>query len=217
MNQIQQNVGSGIEANNHQIPGAPKKKNRTLQFYKFLFYSMKIEIKVHEFYDLIRFSNQSEISLWILSVILYMNSPSDFSNVFIWIHLLHVIRGLIGFFILLKLPRSFNVVEAMRNVPEKDMETKLFNDIARSVVKREVIDKLEGTKCWLITYFSFTFVNFVFDIIDFLYVLASLDKENTPDNKKIILLASLLIDFLYLGKNMYLFTFSYRFFIHILD
>jgi hypothetical protein len=209
MNPIQQHVGSGIDPNSPQIPEAPKKKNRTLQFYKFLFYSMKIEIKVHEFYDLIRFSNQSEISLWILSVILYMNSPNDFSNVFVWIHLFHVIRGLIGFIILLKLPRSFNVVEAMKNVPEKEMETKLFNDIARSVVKREVIDKLEGIKCWLITYFSFTFVNFVFDVIDFLYVLASLDKEDTPDNKKIILLASLLIDFLYLGKIFFSFTFSY--------
>jgi hypothetical protein len=181
-----------------QVP--PQKKNRTLQFYKFLFYSMKVEIKVHEFYDLVRFSNQSEISLWILSLILYLNSPNDFSNVFVWVHLIHIVRGLIGFLVLLKLPRSYDLVEAMRNVPEKEMETKLFNDIVRSVLKKEVIDKLEGIKCWLASYFFFTFINFIFDVIDFLYVLASLDKPDTPNNKKVILLASLIIDFLYLGK-----------------
>ncbi len=161
---------------------------------------MKVEIKVHEFYDLVRFSNQSEISLWILSLILYLNSPNDFSNVFVWVHLIHIVRGLIGFLVLLKLPRSYDLVEAMRNVPEKEMETKLFNDIVRSVLKKEVIDKLEGIKCWLASYFFFTFINFIFDVIDFLYVLASLDKPDTPNNKKVILLASLIIDFLYLGK-----------------
>ena len=164
---------------------------------------MKVEIKVHEFYDLVRFSNQSEISLWILSLILYMNSPSDFSNAFIWIHLIHVVRGLIGFFILIKLPRSYNVVEAMKNVPEKDMETKLFNDIAREVIKKEVIDKMEGMKVMLITYFVLTFINFIFDVVDFLYVLANVDKDGMQNNKKVILLALLIINFLFLSKYHY--------------
>jgi hypothetical protein len=181
-------------------PKNPKKKNRTLQFYKFLFYSMKVEIKVHEFYDLIRFSNQSEISLWILSIILYFNSPPDFSNVFVWIHILHIIRGVFGFLILIKLPRSYNVVEAMKNVPEREMETKLFNDIARDVMKKEVMDKMEGHKCWLIIYFVMTFVNFIFDVIDFLFVLANIDKVGMLNNTKVVMLAFLIIALLYLGK-----------------
>jgi hypothetical protein len=148
-----------------------KKKNRTLQFYKFLFYSIKIEIKINEFVDLVRFANQSEISLWILSLVLYSHSPKEYSNVFIWIHLIHVIRGLIGFLIMLKLPRSYEIVEAMRNVPEKDLEKKLFNDIARNVVKTQVVDKLQTMKNPLIFYFFLTFVNFLFDLIDFCYTL----------------------------------------------
>ena len=56
----------------------PSKKNRTLQFYKFLFYSIKLEIKVHEFVDLVRYANQSEIILWILSLLLYVNTPKNF-------------------------------------------------------------------------------------------------------------------------------------------
>ncbi len=165
---------------------------------------MKIEIKVHEFIDLIRFSNQSEISLWILSVILYFNSPNDFSNTLIWIHFLHVIRGIIGFIILIKLPRTYNVVEAMKNVPEKERETKLFNDILRNVFKTEVLDKMEHMKVWLVVYFIFTFVNFIFDGIDFLYFLANLDRAGLPNNKKIIMLTCLIINFLYLSKFIFL-------------
>ena len=159
---------------------------------------MKIEIKVHEFYDLVRFSNQSEISLWILSIILYFNSPKDFSNVLVWVHIIHVIRGITGFLIMLKLPRSYRVVDAMKEIPEKELETRLFNDLAREVVKKEVIVKLEGMRCWLIFYFILTFINFIFDVIDFLYVLANVDKKGISNNYKVVLLTYLIIAFLYI-------------------
>lgn len=178
----------------------PKKKNRTLQYYKFLLYAMKIEIKMHEFIDLIRFSNQSEISLWILSVVLYFKSPENYSNLFVWIHVIHIIRGLIGFLLMIKLPRSYKLVEAME-VSNKEMETKLFNDIAREVINKEVVVKLQGMKGWMITYFALTFINFVFDLIDFFYCLSNIDKTGQPNNVKIILLTYLAMSFLYLGIN----------------
>ena len=155
---------------------------------------------MHEFFDLIRFSNQSEISLWILSIILYFNSPKDFSNGLVWIHILHIVRGIIGFLCLLKLPRSYAVVESMKNVPENELETKLFNDIARNVVKKEVVEKIEGIKCWLLSYFILTFVNFIFDVIDFLYILSHIDKEGLENNKKVVLLSFLIISVLYIGR-----------------
>jgi hypothetical protein len=176
------------------------KKNRTLQFYKFLFYSMKIEIKINEFVDLIRFSNQSEISLWILSIVLYVNSPKEYSYIFVWIHLLHVLRGLVGFLIMIKLPRSYEIVESMKNVSEKDLETKLFNDIARNVVKKEVIEKIQGMKNFLIFYFGLTFVNFIFDAVDFLYMLSHLDKKGMQNNEKVVTLSLFIIVLLYLCK-----------------
>lgn len=205
-NQNQVGLQQNININQSPIaqPAQPdaikKKKNRTLQFYKFLFYSMKIEIIVNEFVDLVRFANQSEISLWILSLVLYTNSPKEYSNAFIWIHFIHVIRGLIGFFIMLKLPRSYQIVEAMKNVSEKELETKLFNDIARSVVKKEVVEKVHGMKGSLIFYFILTFVNFMFDLIDFLYTLTHLDKVGLENNEKVILLSLFIIALLYLGK-----------------
>ena len=81
------------------------KKNHTLQFYKFLFYTMKTEIKVHDFLKLIRNSIIAELSLWTISVVLYANIPKNFpvlkegekskvtySSAFLWLHLLHIVR-----------------------------------------------------------------------------------------------------------------------------
>jgi len=177
-----------------------KKKNRTLQFYKFLFYSMKIEIKINEFVDLIRFSNQSEISLWILSIVLYANAPKEYSSILVWFHIIHVVRGLVGFLIMLKLPRSYEIVEAMKNVSEKDLETKLFNDIARNVVKKEVIEKIQGMKGYLIFYFALTFMNFIFDSVDFLYMLSNLDNKGLQNNEKVVTLSFFIIILLYICK-----------------
>jgi hypothetical protein len=185
---------------NHPLP-QHRKKNRTLQFYKFLFYSMKIEIKMHEFVDLVRFSNQSEISLWILSLVLYFNATSTYTNVFVWIHVIHIIRGLCGMLLMLKIPRSYVIVDKMSSISDSDLKDKLFNDIIRGVLKTEVIDKMEKMRCWLIIYFILTFVNFVFDIIDFLYILSRIEHV-TENNIKVIWLSYLAIAFLYLAIDL---------------
>jgi hypothetical protein len=88
----------------------------------------------------------------------------------------------------------------MKNIPEKDLETKLFNDIARDVVKRDIIDPLQNIKGLLVFYFILTFANFIFDVIDFLYVLSSVDKPSIDNNLKIVIIAYLIIAFLYLGN-----------------
>ena len=76
-----------------------KKKNRTLQYYKFLFYTMKTEIKVNDFLKLLRNTNTLELSLWTISVVLFANVPKNFpilkegeknkakySGTFLWLH-----------------------------------------------------------------------------------------------------------------------------------
>jgi hypothetical protein len=185
------------QINSNQQP-PKKKKNRTLQFYKFLHYAIKLEIKMCELIDVIRFSNQSEISIWIVSLVLYFNAPSSYQNTFVWLHIIHLVRGIIGMIVLLKLPKSYKVVEAM-NVSDNEMETKIFNDIARDVIKKEVVDKLQGMRGLLICYFVLTFVNFVFDVIDFFYSLEKIN-DDTNSSTKAILLTYFMMAFLYVGK-----------------
>ena len=99
--------------NNNNTNDNIKKKNRTLQYYKFLFYSMKTEIKTNDFLKLLRNTNTLELSLWTISVVLYANVPKDFpilkedeknntkySGTFLWFHIFHVIHACFGMYIL---------------------------------------------------------------------------------------------------------------------
>ena len=189
-----------------------KKKNRTLQFYKFLLYSIKIEIKVHEFINLIRFANNCEIIIWLLSLILYLCTPKDFpkivegetaihyKNVFIWIHFFHVIRGAIGIYIYIFLPKSYQVVEAMKGIPDDKLEKNLFNDLARETISTHALKPIQEKKVWIFVYAGISFFNFIFDIIDFLVVLASLNKATS--DAKVVLLTYLMIAGIYVGIDV---------------
>ncbi len=113
-------------------------KNRTMQFYKFLFYSIKLEIKNTELINLLRISNTSEILLYILSIILLCvaNFKNDFFVIF---HSFHFIKVIVGFFLLFKLVQSSDIVKAMASSENKeDLEMKLFNDYERKIIYKEI-------------------------------------------------------------------------------
>ena len=193
---------------NSQENPSLKKKNRTLQFYKFLFYSIKLEIKFHEFIDLVRYTNQSEIILWILSVTLYFNTPKDFpkiqnkndkavnyKNVFIWFHLIHVLRAILGFYLWNKLPKSYQLVESLKGTPDEKLSKTLFNDLIRETAHLQIIKPISEQKMLFYIYGGCTFFNFIIDVIDFLVVLAGLN--NATSDAKVVLLTYLMIAFLY--------------------
>lgn len=188
-----------------------KKKNRTLQFYKFLLYSIKIEIKLHEFYDLVRFANQSEISLWILTVVLYTNTPDSFlsdgrSDLIkggflvnsIFFHLMHVIRGLFGFLLLLYFPKTFKVVEAIKKLPASEVESTLFNDLIRAVINKKVIKPLKKIGPFLLFYFMLTICNLVYDVIELIYILSNFNNISIDEGA--LMLTYLILAILYIGK-----------------
>jgi len=171
------------------------RKNRTLQYYKFLFYSIKMEIKVTEFIDLIRFANQSEISLWIISLVLYESGYSAF----IWLHILHLIRGLIGFLLLIKFPKSGDIIDQMA-LNKQDIENYIFNDLARKSIRIRIAEPLMSMKPYLIIYMLLTILNFCIDSLDFFYQLSKFDKTDEDLNGKVFIFVNFIIATLYLSE-----------------
>ena len=185
-----------------------KKKNRTLQYYKFLFYSMKTELKLHDFVKLVRASNAGEIAIWIISLILYANTPKDFPNLseggksapyknaFIWFHFIHVLRAALGIFLIHSLPKSFQVINSLESNSDEKLERTLFNDLIRETIYFNVTEKIKPKKIPIFIYLIMTVINFVFDLIDFLVVLSSL--SGAKPEVKVVLLTYLLISVLYM-------------------
>ena len=185
-----------------------KKKNRTLQYYKFLFYSMKTELKLHDFVKLVRASNAGEIAIWVISLILYANTPKDFpklsngekstsyKNAFIWFHFIHVLRAVLGIFLIHTLPKSFQVINSLESNSDEKLERTLFNDLIRETIYFNVTEKIKPKKIPIFIYLIMTVINFVFDLIDFLVVLSSL--SGAKPEVKVVLLTYLLISVLYM-------------------
>ena len=185
-----------------------KKKNRTLQYYKFLFYSMKTELKLHDFVKLVRASNAGEIAVWIISLILYANTPKDFPNLseggksapyknaFIWFHFIHVLRAALGIFLIHSLPKSFQVINSLESNSDEKLERTLFNDLIRETIYFNVTEKIKPKKIPIFIYLIMTVVNFVFDLIDFLVILSGL--SGAKPEAKVVLLTYLLISILYM-------------------
>jgi hypothetical protein len=184
---------SSVNVNSTKQPF--KKKNRTLQFYKFLLNSLKVEICLNEFYQLVKASNQSEILIWIISMSLFYTGNREFPLV--WVHVLHLIRAIIGIFIVAKLPTSYEVIEYI-NGNQKLMYKDNFNDIIRDSVKEKIMPKLESMKCIFITYLSITFFNFLIDVLDFLYVISFLSVSS--HKLQIVTLTFVILNFLYISK-----------------
>lgn len=207
-NAYEQNTNYINNDNSSKIP----KKNRTLQYYKFLFYSLKTEIKVHDFLKLIRTSNVSEMVIWVLSVILYANTPKDlgtspdgkktssYKNAFIWFHIVHVARALLGIFLVWKLPRSYQIIDSIGKIKDEKLERCLFNDLIRENMYKNVTEVIKGKKLFIYVYFGLTVFNFIFDLVDFLVILSSL--SSAISNSKVVLLTYMILASLYITIDL---------------
>ena len=164
-----------------------KKKNRTLQYYKFLFYTMKTEIKIHDFLKLLRNTNTLELTLWSLSIVLFANVPKNFpilkdgeknkikyNGVFLWLHICHVVRAFLGMFIGYKLPRSFQIMDFLQQISNEKLAKNIFNDIMRDTLYNKVILVVKKLKIHILFYFIITIVNILIDIIEFFWILANI-------------------------------------------
>ena len=198
----------GLEENNNIESSGLRKKNRKLQYYKFLFYSMKTELKIHDFVKLVRVSNAGEIALWVISLVLYANTPKDFpklsegeqstsyKNAFIWFHLIHVLRAVLGIFLIHTFPKSFEVINSLERNSDDKLETTLFNDLIRETIFFNVTEKVKSKKIPILIYLIMTVFNFVFDLVDFLVILNSL--SGAKPEAKVVLLTYLIISVLYI-------------------
>ena len=192
INDPYQNPGVARRKNNTMRPIA--KKNRSLQYYKFLFNSLKVEISINEFIGLTKMSNQGEIIIWIISFSLYYMGKREYPQV--WLNIFHVFRAILGILVLNKLPRSYELIELISQ-DEKIMEMKNYNDIIRVTFKNHIMPRLKTMKIILLMYFSLTFLNLIIDLIDFIYLISILG--NVEDVFRMITFSFVVINFLYLG------------------
>lgn len=182
-----------VKSNNSSPP--TKKKNRTLQYYKFLFYSIKGEIKLYEFFTLVSWTNHIELVLFVIGLIIFF--ALDKKSPFAIIDILHAARGIIGYCFINSMPTSYQILDKMELTSE-EIENETFNDLMRKQMKIQFFDKVKNNSTMIITYFSITIVNVFIDTVDFLIALSNLNNES--DVQKLVAYHRLIISALYLSK-----------------
>lgn len=205
-NEIQNNFNNNINQNaeieinndnniNNNIQQQPKKKNRTLQYYKFLFYSIKAEVKLFEFFNIVSWTNSIEIFLFVIGLILFI--CYDTKSAFAIINLLHVARSIFGILIVQAMPKSYEIMEKLE-ISSEEMESDNFNDIMRKQMRVHFFDKVKKSTTIITVYFSLTIVNMFIDIIDFFNSLANVNEDD--ENKRLNAYSRLIISSIFLCK-----------------
>ncbi len=206
-NPLQANNPNSYNVSQQQGNDVPESQltntEKTINYYKFLLYSLKVEMKTLEFFNILRASSNSEIGLWILSACILASIPKTLeitSQEFVWFHLTHIARGVLGYIILFRLPKTYDLIDSMEDDVTQTKD-KTYNEILREVGKREIIPKIEKNKCILIFYMILTFVSLIIDVIDFIASIGSIDPNAVDKNYKYITFAYLAIALMYICKK----------------
>ena len=193
------NMKSNMERHTNIERKDIKNNDKILQFFKFLLISLKIEIINIEFLLLIKKSSNTEIIICLISIINYINDNNGrFSFLFVCLKFFHIIRGIIGLFLLTRIPKTYNLIEKL-NVDDNTLETKEYKEIVIDIIKSDVIPQIDNIKGTLFIYFFLTILNFFIDFIESLFYLSQISSN--LQGKKFNLLIYLTITFINICIN----------------
>jgi len=180
-----------------------KEKNKKINidkigFFKFLIYSTKAEIHINSFKDLLYWISLLEIFLYVLSILLFISSPSNFY--IFWTFTTHCIRGIIGLIVLFRIPDSHLAVENIESFDSTSIET--LQDQLVSNYFNILQENESKIKPLLIVYFVFTIINIIVDNVIFFYLLM---KWNNQEYSLANIVALFIIVILFRIKIFYLY------------
>ena len=134
---------------------------RNGRLFKFFLTTTKIEIKFNSLIKLIYNTSLYEIIVWIITFLLFLANSKDMY--FTWILLVHMIKGILGFIILKKIPKTYEIIENIARDPNFD-EDKIIDLIIKEL-KDSFIIKWGENKVKILAYFIIDIVCFGIDFI----------------------------------------------------
>lgn len=143
----------------------------------FLDLGIKVQIILHELSSSLFWSSVGEIFLFIFSFFIFFTDPREMGAIFL--HLVHVVRGVVGFLIVKKMPNSHDMVNEIQ-IPANEKIP--FNNIGRYVITgaKSSASKFEKeTAKFLLAYSGLTVLSFILDLISFFLQVSEYKEENT--------------------------------------
>ena len=138
-----------------------KSIQKNAKLFKFILITTKVEIKFNSLIRLIYNTCLYEIALWVLTFFLFLSSPKEMY--YTWILIVHILKAILGYILLDKMPKTFEIIENIAKNPNFS-EDKII-ELIKKELKESFIIKWEENKGKFLAYLIVTIACFGIDFI----------------------------------------------------
>mmetsp|Transcript_22993 Transcript_22993/g.25538 ORF Transcript_22993/g.25538 Transcript_22993/m.25538 type:complete len:191 (+) Transcript_22993:343-915(+) len=133
---------------------------------------------------------------------------------FIWMHILHLVRGAYGIFLVIKkTPKTYDLIESISEVQNDQLEEHWgFEKMAKHIrdnFRKYLINILSEDRRFFIVYVILTWINMVINCIDFLIQLIRFGTDG--DEYSDLFMIAVVIIFLYTIFNYFFWVMTFYF------
>ena len=165
MNKFDNSVNSNLNSMTDikKIYEENKRRNKMkIDTTEFMSYCVKVELLFQTLQSYLYWISLIELVIFLVSFFMFCSSPKSLSK--IWWYIFHFFRGLIGIVIIYLLPKTYQIIENLKEIPD------ILNQLKASLIK-SFFDLLQPNKkklkILLLCYFSLTTLCTVIDIMMF--------------------------------------------------
>ena len=136
--------------------------------------------------------------MFILGFILFCSAPRLLA--YIWLHIFHIPRGVLGLILMKRLPRSHDIIEKVQ-IPDGDGHYSIegVSGLLMQSVSKIFIDYTDSCKRLLLAYGALTGLCFIFDLVEFLIQYIRFGYNGDEHS----VLSMLFLTLIFLGLDLY--------------
>jgi len=182
-----------------------KRNKNKIDTTEFMSYAIKVELLFQTLHGYLYWISSAEILIFLFLFFMFCSSPKTMAK--IWWYIFHFFRGFFGFGIIYYLPKTYELIESLKEIPDvlenlKYSMIHTFFELLKPIQKK--------LKIFLLFYFSLTILCTVIDIMLFCVFAPDI---GIPDNGKpffFMLLSSII--FIYTDFVYFSFFSSFKFY-----
>jgi len=200
------NIYNNTELNKYKIYEENKRQNKMkIETAEFMNYAIKVEILFQTLQGYLYWISLIELFIFLVLFFMFCSSPKSLSRM--WWFIFHFFRGMLGMGIIYYLPKTYEIIENLKEIPEQLEQLKSsligsFFDLLNPHKKR--------LKLFLLSYFSLTILCTVIDIM--MFCVCASDIGIVENGKPFVFLLVSSIIFVYSDFIYFSFFSSFKYY-----
>ena len=163
---------------------------------------MRFSMLLHQIISTLFWSSVLEIAIWITGLFCFFSYPKQMG--IIWMHMFHIPRGILGLYLLRKMPKTHDMLEEFHFPEEEPLKLADISYHLTDNFKKAFLRIIFEAKTLLFAYFALTCLNGLLDFIGFFIQIARFGKQGDEYSDIVMLIAT----FVLLGLDVYYFLWT---------